>query len=37
MHWVILTFGLVLAMPTTGLAQGPGTEDGQWTYLGGDA
>ena len=37
MHWVILTFGLVLAMPTTSLAQGPGTEDGQWTYLGGDA
>ena len=27
----------LLAMPTTGHAQGPGTEDGQWTYLGGDA
>jgi quinoprotein glucose dehydrogenase len=35
--------GLVLALaygllaPGSAMAQGPGTEDGQWTYLGGDA
>ncbi|HIE92865.1 MAG TPA: hypothetical protein EYQ83_08365 [Acidobacteria bacterium] len=33
----VLAFGVLLAFPTPGLAQGPGTEDGQWTYLGGDA
>ena len=37
MHWVILAFGAVLALPAASVAQGPGTEDGQWTYLGGDA
>ena len=28
---------VLLAVPMTGLAQGPGTENGAWTYLGGDA
>ena len=32
-----LGLGLMLAAPTVGLAQGPGTENGQWQYLGGDA
>ena len=38
-----VVFGLVsalacgLAAPTAAMAQGPGTETGQWTYLGGDA
>ena len=40
--WSIV-FGLVLALacglaaPGSAMAQGPGTGDGQWTYLGGDA
>lgn len=29
--------GAFLALPTVVSAQGPGTEGGQWTYLGGDA
>ncbi len=32
-----LAFAMVLSVPMAGMAQGPGTEDGQWTYLGGDA
>ena len=32
-----LAFAMVLSLPMVGMAQGPGTEDGQWTYLGGDA
>ena len=36
-RWLALAFGAVLALPLAGVAQGPGTEDGQWTYLGGDA
>ena len=35
--WLTLAFGAVLSLPTTSVAQGPGTENGQWTYLGGDA
>ena len=35
--WLSLAFGAVLSMPITAAAQGPGTENGQWTYLGGDA
>ena len=35
--WLALAFGGVLAVPLASVAQGPGTEDGQWTYLGGDA
>ncbi|MCH7892447.1 MAG: PQQ-binding-like beta-propeller repeat protein [Gemmatimonadetes bacterium] len=32
-----LALAMVLSVPMAGMAQGPGTEDGQWTYLGGDA
>ena len=35
--WLTLAVGILLATPMAGLAQGPGTEDAQWTYLGGDA
>ena len=35
--WFTLAFGAVLSLPVAGIAQGPGTENGQWTYLGGDA
>ncbi len=35
--WLTLAFGAVLALPLASAGQGPGTEDGQWTYLGGDA
>ena len=35
--WLTLAFTTVLALPAAGSAQGPGTESGQWTYLGGDA
>ena len=34
---LVLALGVVVAIPAAGLAQGPGTENGQWTYLGGDA
>ena len=34
---VTLTLGLLLTVPADVVAQGPGTEGGQWTYLGGDA
>ena len=34
---LLLALGVMLAVPAVGLAQGPGTEDAQWTYLGGDA
>ena len=37
LSWLALAFGAVLALPAAGVAQGPGTEGGQWTYLGGDA
>ncbi len=33
----LLALGGLLTTPAAGLAQGPGTEGGQWTYLGGDA
>ena len=42
-HALSIAFVLVsalacsLAAPTAAMAQGPGTEAGQWTYLGGDA
>ena len=36
-RWLALAFGAVLALPMASVAQGPGTESGQWTYLGGDA
>jgi quinoprotein glucose dehydrogenase len=36
-HWLALAFGAVLLLPAASAAQGPGTENGQWTYLGGDA
>ena len=36
-QWLTLAFGAVLALPVASVAQGAGTEDGQWTYLGGDA
>jgi glucose dehydrogenase len=36
-RWLTLTFGAVLALPVASVAQGPGTDDSQWTYLGGDA
>ena len=32
-----LGVGLMLVAPSMGSAQGPGTENGQWQYLGGDA
>jgi len=34
-----LTLGLAwaVAAPSSAIAQGPGTEGGNWTYLGGDA
>lgn len=35
--WPALAFAAVLALPLASAAQGPGTENGQWTYLGGDA
>ncbi len=34
---LLLALGVLLAIPGAGLAQGPGTENGQWTALGGDA
>ncbi len=35
--FLALAVGLMLAAPSVGSAQGPGTENGQWQYLGGDA
>ena len=35
--WLTLAFGAVLWVPITGMAQGPGTTNGDWTFLGGDA
>ncbi|MDH3205984.1 MAG: PQQ-binding-like beta-propeller repeat protein [Gemmatimonadota bacterium] len=32
-----VALGVVISAPTVLTAQGPGTENGQWTYLGGDA
>ena len=32
-----LALTALILVPLTVLAQGPGTEDGSWTYLGGDA
>jgi glucose dehydrogenase len=37
MKWLPLAFCAVLTLPTASVAQGPGTQNGQWTYLGGDA
>ena len=37
LSWLALAFGAALAVPLASVAQGPGTENGQWTYLGGDA
>lgn len=34
---LVAGLGAVLAAPSAGAAQGPGTEGGQWHYLGGDA
>ncbi len=34
---VTLVLGGVILAPVTSMAQGPGVENGQWTYLGGDA
>ena len=35
--WLTLAFAAVLWAPITGMAQGPGTTNGDWTFLGGDA
>jgi quinoprotein glucose dehydrogenase len=35
--WLVLACGILLAAPMAATAQGPGTENGAWTYLGGDA
>ena len=35
--WLTLTFGILVSAPMAGMAQGPGTQDGRWTFLGGDA
>lgn len=32
-----LGLGVLISAPMAVAAQGPGTEDGQWTFLGGDA
>ena len=34
---LVAALGVEILVPRTASAQGPGTEDGQWTYLGGDA
>ncbi|HAK54799.1 MAG TPA: hypothetical protein DCP38_04855 [Acidobacteria bacterium] len=35
--WLVLACGILLAAPMAATAQGPGTENGEWMYLGGDA
>jgi glucose dehydrogenase len=35
--WLAVAVGAVLGAPQAALAQGPGTENGEWHYLGGDA
>jgi len=35
--WLTMALGVLVAAPFTVAAQGPGTENGQWTFLGGDA
>ncbi|MCH7533044.1 MAG: PQQ-binding-like beta-propeller repeat protein [Gemmatimonadetes bacterium] len=35
--WLTVALGSLFAAPTGAMAQGPGTENGQWTFLGGDA
>ena len=35
--WLTLALGVLVTAPIAVTAQGPGTEDGQWTFLGGDA
>ena len=35
--WLALALGAVLSVPISGMAQGPGTTNGDWTFLGGDA
>jgi quinoprotein glucose dehydrogenase len=34
---LVAALGVGILVPRAAIAQGPGTEDGQWTYLGGDA
>ncbi len=34
---LVAALGVEIVAPRTAIAQGPGTEDGAWTYLGGDA
>ncbi len=34
---ITLALGLLLCAPMASMAQGPGIESGQWTFLGGDA
>ncbi|HET9948271.1 MAG TPA: hypothetical protein VFQ22_05090, partial [Longimicrobiales bacterium] len=34
---LVLALGVLASMPALARAQGPGTENGLWTYLGGDA
>jgi glucose dehydrogenase len=33
----VLVLGALVSIPTLAMAQGPGTENAQWTFLGGDA
>jgi len=35
--WLTKALGVLVLAPTVAMAQGPGTEGGNWTYLGGDA
>jgi glucose dehydrogenase len=34
---LVAALGVEIVAPRTAIAQGPGTKDGEWTYLGGDA
>ncbi len=35
--WLTMALAVLVSAPTAVVAQGPGTEGGQWTYLGGDS
>ncbi len=35
--WLIAALGMLVIAPTAVLSQGPGVENGQWSYIGGDA
>ena len=35
--WLIPALGVLVIAPTAVLSQGPGVENGQWSYIGGDA